>query len=129
MTTRHHWDRMAAYRRHGLVHPVSARPATDAAIELLREFRNTPEKPFFLCVGFVEPHRLPYREPNWPGALPGDNSFPGPALKPDSTLGVDIPGCLRDTEGTRRELAGLQGAVTSPQHRRAVELLEGAQSR
>jgi arylsulfatase A-like enzyme len=97
------------YERH--VPPVSARPATDAAIELLREFRNTPDKPFFLCVGFVEPHRLPYREPNWPGALPGDNSFPGPALKPDSTLGVDIPGYLRDTEGTRRELAGLQGAV------------------
>ncbi len=97
------------YERHAP--PVSARPATDAAIELLREFRDTAEKPFFLCVGFVEPHRLAYREPNWPGALPGDNSFPGPALKPDSTLGVDIPGYLRDTEGTRRELAGLQGAV------------------
>ena len=25
---------------------------------------------------------LPYREPSWPGALPNDNSFPGPALKP-----------------------------------------------
>jgi arylsulfatase A-like enzyme len=62
-------------------------------------------------VGFIEPHRLAYREPSWPGALPGDNSFPGPALQPDDTLGVDVPGYLKDTEGTRRELAGLQGAV------------------
>lgn len=97
------------YERH--VRPASAAPATDAAIDLLHEFQGKPGKPFFLCVGFVEPHRLPYREPTWPGALPGDNSFPGPALQPDSSLGIDIPGYLRDTEGTRRELAGLQGAV------------------
>ena len=86
-------------------------PATDAAIGLLREFRGQPAKPFFLCVGFVEPHRLPYPEPNWPEATPRDSSFPGPALKPDDALGVEIPGYLRDTEGTRRELAGLQGAI------------------
>jgi len=97
------------YERH--IPQASAKPATDAAMELLREFRDKPDKPFFLCVGFVEPHRLPYREPDWPGALPGDSSFPGPALQPDNSLGVDVPGYLRDTEGTRRELAGLQGAV------------------
>jgi arylsulfatase A-like enzyme len=97
------------YERH--VRPTSAKPATDAAIDVLRDFRDKPHKPFFLCVGFIEPHRLAYREPDWPGALPGDNSFPGPALKPDSSLGVDILPYLRDTEGTRRELAGLQGAV------------------
>jgi arylsulfatase A-like enzyme len=62
-------------------------------------------------VGFIEPHRLGYREPSWPGALPGDNSFPGPGLEPDDSLGVDVPGYLKDTEGTRRELAGMQGAV------------------
>ena len=91
--------------------PASAKPATDAAIALLHEFRDKPGKPFFLCVGFIEPHRLAYREPDWPGALPGDNSFPGPTLKPDSSLGVEIPGYLRDTPGTRREMAGLQGGV------------------
>ena len=91
--------------------PASAEPATDAAIRLLHEFHDKPGKPFFLCVGFIEPHRLSYKEPTWPGALPGDSSFPGPALKPDDTLGVEIPGYLRDTEGTRRELAGLQGAI------------------
>ena len=89
-----------------------AEPATDAAIELARRVcAASRDKPFFLCVGFIEPHRLPYREPDWPGALPGDCSFPGPALKPDDSLGVEVPGYLRDTEGTRRELAGLQGAV------------------
>jgi len=97
------------YERH--LRQASAAPATDAAINLLREFAAKPENPFFLSVGFVEPHRLPYREPDWPGALPGDNSFPGPALEPDDSLGVDVPGYLRDTPGTRRELAGLQGAV------------------
>jgi len=97
------------YQRH--LRPAQAQPATDAAIGLLREFRNRPDQPFFLCVGFIEPHRLPYKEPTWPGALPGDSSFPGPTLQPDDALGIEIPGYLRDTAGTRRELAGLQGAI------------------
>jgi len=97
------------YERH--LRPAAALPATDAAIELLREWKAKPGQPFFLSVGFIEPHRLPYREPAWPGALPLDHSFPGPALEPDSSLGVEVPGYLRDTEATRRELAGLQGAV------------------
>ena len=97
------------YERH--IPQVLAVPAADAAIRLLREQAGKPGRPFFLCVGFIEPHRLPYREPEWPGALPDDNSFPGPALQPDDSLGVQVPGYLRDTEGTRRELAGLQGAV------------------
>jgi arylsulfatase A-like enzyme len=104
----------SGYQRCGYeryLRPASAAPATDAAIGLLREFRDRPGKPFFLCVGFIEPHRLPYREPDWPGSLPGDSSFPGPALRPDDSLGVQIPGYLRDTPGTRRELAGLQGGI------------------
>jgi N-sulfoglucosamine sulfohydrolase len=101
--------RRCGYERH--VRQAFAVPATDAAIGLLREFAAKPEKPFFMSVGFIEPHRLPYREPAWPGALPGDCSFPGPALEPDDSLGVDVPGFLRGTPGTRRELAGLQGAV------------------
>ena len=94
----------SGYRRCGykrFLKPASAKPATDAAIGLL----------FFLSVGFAEPHRMRYAEPTWPGALPGDCSFPGPALEPDRSLGVEILPYLRDTEGTRRELAGLQGAV------------------
>jgi arylsulfatase A-like enzyme len=97
------------YERH--IPQAAAVPATDAAVRLLREHAANRDRPFFLCVGFIEPHRLPYKEPTWPGSLPGDNTFPGPALKPDDSLGVQVPGYLRDTEGTRRELAGLQGAV------------------
>lgn len=99
------------YERH--IRAAHALPATDAAIKLLGELKvkSTAEKPFYLCVGFIEPHRLSYPEPAWPGALPGDSGFPGPGLQPDDSLGVDVPGYLRDTEGTRRELAGLQGAV------------------
>lgn len=91
--------------------PAGAEPATTAAIGLLKELQAKPDKPFFLCVGFIEPHRLSYRQPDWPGATPGDCSFPGPALASDDSLGVEIPGYLKDTPGTRRELAGLQGAV------------------
>lgn len=96
------------YERH--IRQAAAKPATDATIKLFGEFKKA-DKPFFLSVGFIEPHRLPYREPAWPGATPGDCSFPGPKLEPDSSLGIEIPGYLRDTEGTRRELAGLQGMV------------------
>lgn len=101
--------RRCGYERH--LPPANATSATDAAIGLLKEFHDTPKKPFFLCVGFIEPHRARYPDPDWPGATPGDCSFPGPALKPDASLGVEVPGYLRDTEGTRRELAGLQGAI------------------
>jgi arylsulfatase A-like enzyme len=105
----------SGYQRCGYeryLRPATAAAATDAAIGLLREFRATSAaKPFFLCVGFIEPHRLPYHDPTWPGATPNDSSFPGPALKPDDSLGVEIPGYLRDTEGTRHELAGLQGGI------------------
>lgn len=104
----------SGYQRCGYeryIAPAQARPATDAAIGLLREFRDKPGKPFFLCVGYIEPHRLSYKQPAWPGSLPGDCSFPGPALQPDDSLGIEVPGYLRDTDGTRRELAGLQGAI------------------
>ena len=97
------------YQRH--LRPAAAKPASDAAIGLLRELAQKPQQPFFLSVGFIEPHRLRYPQPDWPGALPNDNSFPGPDLEPDASLGVEVPGYLRDTEGTRRELAGLQGMI------------------
>ena len=67
------------------------------------------KQPFYLYAGFIEPHRLPY--PQSSGPMGGLIGFPGPHLQPDDALGVDVPGYLRDTEGTREELAGLQGAV------------------
>lgn len=81
---------------------------TTAAIAELKQLATGP-RPFFLYAGYVEPHRLPY--PKGPDQPPDGHGFPGPHLKPDNALGVEVPGYLRDTQGTREELAGLQGAV------------------
>ena len=78
--------------------------AVTSAIGRLEALKAQP-KPFFLCVGTIEPHRLPNPEP------PHENYFLGKHLQPDEALGVAVPGYLKDTPGTRRELAELQGAV------------------
>lgn len=85
--------------------PVRAVQATDAAIERLRLFSAASQTPFYLQVGFIEPHRLNPADPH------ADSNFLGTEIQPDSSLGVTVPGYLRDTEGTRTELAELQGAV------------------
>lgn len=82
---------------------------TKIGIEELRR-RIKGGRPFFLYAGFIEPHRLAY--PKDGGPMSGLTGFPGPHLKPDDSLGVDVPGYLGDTAGTREELAGLQGAIT-----------------
>ncbi len=81
-----------------------ARTATSNAIAFLRERQG--DKPYFMSVGYFEPHRMaPAGEPA------GDQNFIGSHLQPDTSRGVEIPGYLRDTEGTRRELSELQGAI------------------
>jgi len=85
-----------------------AAAGTDAAIEELKRLA-ADTRPFYLYAGFIEPHRLAY--PKDGGPMSGVIGFPGPHLQPDDSLGVQIPGYLRDTPGTREELAGLQGAV------------------
>lgn len=85
-----------------------AREAVSSAIGRL-EGLAADRKPFYLFVGIVEPHRLPY--PHAPGHTPGDSLFPGTHLQPDSELGVTVPPYLLDTPGARSEIAGLQGAV------------------
>lgn len=77
----------------------------DRAVAYLREARD-PERPFFLDVGFVEPHRL--RAPDDERGVIG---FLGDHLEPDDELGVQVPPYLHDTEGARAEVAELQGAV------------------
>lgn len=76
-----------------------------ATIERLRHFAETPGKPFFLCAGCIEPHRM--RSPEEKDYM----GFLSPEFGPDETLGVNVPGFLRDTPGTRTELAELQGAI------------------
>lgn len=81
---------------------------TDAAIAELKRLASAGQ-PFYLFAGFIEPHRLPY--PKGDGPMSGLIGFPGPHLQPDDSLGVEVPPYLRDTPGTREELAGLQGAI------------------
>lgn len=82
----------------------------DVAIAQLESLAHDAEaQPFYLYAGFIEPHRLPAGK----GELPGDHTFLHPVAEygPDTTLGVDVPGYLKDTPGTRQELAELQGMV------------------
>ncbi len=93
------------YQRY--VNKQLAADMADAALELLEEFAAS-DQPFFLYAGSVEPHRLKDKRLE---DRPGDASYPGNHLEPDSELGVYVPPYLEDTEGARKELAGLQGAV------------------
>jgi N-sulfoglucosamine sulfohydrolase len=81
-----------------------AKPATDAAIERLQRFARDRRQPFYMQVGFFEPHR---------GGAGGSDylGFLLEGLAPDASLGVTIPGYLKDTNGARDEFAELQGAV------------------
>ena len=77
----------------------------DAAIARLREFAKLPASRSILQSGCIEPHRLPRagpgRRPGLPRRRPAARRFPG----------VTVPPYLRDTAGTRAELAELQGAI------------------
>jgi N-sulfoglucosamine sulfohydrolase len=66
----------------------------DAAVALLRDL-SASEKPFYLEVGFEEPHR-PY-------------DFGG--AEPDLSKGVDVPGYLPDAPASHQDLAAFQGAI------------------
>jgi len=94
------------YDRH--IAKAKAAEGTTAALEQLKQLA-AGRQPFYLYAGFIEPHRLRY--PKDSGPMAGLIGFPGPYLQPDDSLGIDVPGYLRDTPGTREELAGLQGAV------------------
>ena len=71
-------------------------PAPDLAAKAsayLRDYKG--ERPFYLEVGFFEPHR-PY---DWGGAVP------------DDSLGVAIPDYLVQSGAAREEIAALQGGI------------------
>jgi arylsulfatase A-like enzyme len=82
-----------------------AQAAAGEAIQKLQKFARDPGRPFYMQVGFTEPHRL--------GAATetADPGFIDKEVAPDDTLGVTIPPYLRDTPGTRAEMIELQGAV------------------
>lgn len=64
------------------------------------------DAPFYLQVGFHEPHRTPS-----PSDPPGVMGFLGDTVRPDDSLGHTIPTYLRNDAGARAEIAELQGAV------------------
>lgn len=87
-------------RTGGLIPDVVAN-GTEALRRLAGE-----EAPFFLQLGFIEPHRL-----TGSGDAPGVMGFLGDHLEPDTSRGVAVPPFLEDTESAREEIAELQGAI------------------
>ncbi|WP_083450194.1 sulfatase family protein [Luteipulveratus mongoliensis] len=77
----------------------------ERAVEAL-EGAAQDERPFYLQVGFHEPHRTPSRHDE-----PGVMGFLGEGFGPDDSRGVTVPAYLIDEDGSRREIAELQGAV------------------
>jgi N-sulfoglucosamine sulfohydrolase len=75
------------------------------AVERLSRFAGQ-DRPFYLQVGFREPHRLPgRRDPE------GVMGFVGDHMSPFAERGVSIPEYLIQDAGAREEIAELQGAV------------------
>lgn len=82
---------------HGDARPQCDR-AADATAAYLREQRGKQE-PFYLQVGFFEPHRAP--------GTPGEFG----TMPPDRDKGVFVPPFLVDDEAAQEELAHYQGAI------------------
>jgi len=79
---------------------------TERALDVLRQ-RASSDRPFYLQLGYYEPHRLTPKireERDYLG-------FIGDYIEPDDSLGLSIPPYLSDTPGARAETAELQGAV------------------
>lgn len=74
------------------------------ALEHLRR-HAAGEQPFFMHLGYREPHRLPNP------AESGHMGFLGNHMAPDDQLGVTIPPYIRGEPSARVEMAELQGAV------------------
>ena len=81
--------------------PEVARRAADAVRR-----RADGNRPFYLQVGFIEPHRLQSDRDEAGGV-----GFLGPHIQPDQERGVTVPPYLEDTASSRAEIAELQGAV------------------
>nr|WP_306422963.1 sulfatase [Paenarthrobacter aurescens] len=77
----------------------------DRATDALRRLSGS-DRPFYLQVGFTEPHRVP-SERDRPGVM----GFLADGVEPDVSLGHTVPAHLVDDVGAREEIAELQGAV------------------
>lgn len=86
--------RALGFATHAASH-ASAPEVADAAVRVLRE----EDGPFFLNVGFHEPHR--------------DRRGRFEDHPPDDTRGTEVPPYLPDTAESRSEMARLQGAIAA----------------
>lgn len=87
-----------------VVPPGDGQFVSDQALVRLARYAEQ-RRPFFLHLGYHEPHRVPGPgEPDYMG-------FVGNYIMPDDDGGVNVPPYLRDEPQGRRELAELQGAV------------------
>ena len=116
--TRRSMEAMGYTERHG---GRRAAEVADTAIRVLEERAGAAETPFFLYAGTFEPHRLQSSRHD-----PDHMGFLGDDLSADESGSVDVPGYLKDDEGTRRELAEIQGAVreVDTQFGRVLEALD-----
>ncbi len=87
-------------RTGGLVDVVAER-----GTEAIGRLAGAP-RPFYLQIGFTEPHRLPGDRD-----ADGVTGFLGEEVQPDNSLGVQLPPWLVDDENGRAEIAELQGAI------------------
>lgn len=81
----------------GFDHVLQGYLAPDVAASAIRFLEESSDRPFFLNIGFVEPHR---------DRTGGFNYAPA-----DETLGVVVPSYLPDTPEARQELSQLQGTI------------------
>lgn len=97
----------SGYRRCGLTEYDAGAAAADMANAVIARLKKFAEldRPFYIQAGCIEPHRLPRADRN------ADQDFLGTRLRPFVERGVDVPAYLRSNEGTRAELAELQGAI------------------
>ncbi len=84
--------------------PARGAATSDVALECLRRFA-AGDHPFYLQIGYLEPHRIPARDET--DAM----GFRGDYIAPDDAANVQVPPYLRDDLGTRTEIAELNGAV------------------
>lgn len=63
-------------------------------------------QPFYLQIGFDEPHRIPSAQDQ-----PGIMGFLAPGVQADDSRGHAVPAYLQDDAGAREEIAEIQGAV------------------
>jgi N-sulfoglucosamine sulfohydrolase len=82
-----------------------ARTVADRAVAALEKY-SAGDRPFYLQVGFVEPHRQASDRD-----APGVTGFLGADIVPDRSRGVTVPPYLIDNDSAREEIAELQGAV------------------